>query len=257
MVYGLGLSLDAIMTPPFWDEAMEHVHDGFAISCWTFGLTLVLEVLSLPTVRNLLSQKGAGPKLYATAILVNLRNHFLLGTPIYAIATTLFCRSNQDLEPLDRLFCILSILWVHAVLFYAAHKAFHTIPGIYRFHRFHHRFNVHVPPMAANAVSTVEYLVAYIVPFTVAMPFVQPDPFSLCISVAIVSFSNLLDHTPFLDAWTQRYMPAWWVTTHDHMEHHRKLNTKYAAPTFNVDYLVQCLDSAMSWSATLREKSSQ
>ena len=32
------------------------------------------------------------------------------------------------------------------------------------------------------------------------------------------------------------------MTTDDHLEHHRKLNTKYAAPTFNIDYFVSFLE---------------
>jgi sterol desaturase/sphingolipid hydroxylase (fatty acid hydroxylase superfamily) len=99
--------------------------------------------------------------------------------------------------------------------------------------------------MAANAVSPVEYVFAYLLPFTAAMPFMQPDTLSLRLSVATVSFTNLLIHTPNLSELSDRVLPEWFVSTNDHLEHHRKLNTKYAAPTFNIDYILSFIES--SW----------
>ena len=96
--------------------------------------------------------------------------------------------------------------------------------------------------MAANAVSPVEYIFAYIVPFVVAMPFVQPDTMSIRLCVAIVSLTNILIHTPKLADLSEKFVPEWLVTTEDHLEHHRKLNTKYAAPTFNIDYFVSFIE---------------
>ena len=37
--------------------------------------------------------------------------------------------------------------------------------AMYWAHRFHHRFNSHVSPTTANAVSIAEYAVAYMLPF--------------------------------------------------------------------------------------------
>jgi sterol desaturase/sphingolipid hydroxylase (fatty acid hydroxylase superfamily) len=231
----------------FCQAAMEHVLPGVTISLSTFVFTILLELCSIETVKKVWKQPGAGSSLYKAAIAANLRNHFILGWPIYTIAATLFCRKKADLDALDRVACVFIILFVHSVLFYSAHRAFHSSPEYYQHHRFHHRFNVHVPPMTANAVSSIEYIVAYILPFTVAMPFVRPDPLSLQASVAIVSFTNLLIHTPMLDELSDKYVPEWLVSTHDHLVHHRKLNTKYAAPTFNIDYFVECLESASGW----------
>ena len=182
-------------------------------------MTFLLELCSLDTVKKLLNQPGAGRSLYVAGILSNLRNHLLLGVPIYILAAGLFCRSDDELYIFDRLLCILTLLIVHSVIFYVAHRSFHASPALYRHHRFHHRFNVHVTPVAAHAVSVVEYIVAYAFPFTVPMPFIQPDIFSLRLSIAVVVFANLLIHTPCLEEWSRINLPPWWVTTHDHLEH--------------------------------------
>lgn len=212
--------------------------EGLQLSFWTFLLTLVLELWSMDTVALVLKQKGAGFSLYSAAIFANLVNHFVFGWTIYVGAAALFCRDTVDITSSDRIISVVTILFVQSLGFYVAHRAFHSNPKWYQHHRFHHKFNVHVPPMAANAVSAVEYIFAYILPFTIAMPFVRPDTVSLRVAIGIVSVTNLMIHTPKLSAISEKFMPEWLVSTDDHLEHHCKLNTKYAAPTFNIDYFV-------------------
>ena len=219
----------------------DHLHDAMSLMLGILFVTFLLELCSLDTVKKLLKQPGAGRSLYVAGILANLRNHLVLGVPIYILAAGLFCRCDDELYFFDSLLCILTLLIVHSVIFYVAHRSFHASPALYQHHRFHHRFNIHVTPMAAHAVSVVEYIVAYALPFTVPMPFIKTDIFSLRLSITIVVFANLLIHTPRLEEWSRINLPPWWVTTHDHLEHHRKLNTRYAASTFNVDYFVKNL----------------
>ena len=223
-------------------ENMDYTHDGLVFFLGTLLCTFLLELCSLDTVQKLFKQPGVdGRSLYIAGVIANFRNHIMLGVPIYAIAAALFCRNHSELQTFDRIVCILTLMIGHSIIFYIAHKAFHASPTLYKHHRFHHRFNIHVTPMAAHAVSIVEYLVAYALPFTVPMPFIQPDLFSLRVAVMIVAFSNLLIHTPKLEEWSRLNLPEWWVTTHDHLEHHRKLNTKFAASTFNIDHFVKRL----------------
>jgi len=233
------LRFESSLTPGVWD----HIAEGIELSFWTFVMTLVLELWSIDTVKKVLKQKGAGPKLYAAAVFANLRNHFIFGWPIYVFAVENYSRPDESLGIGDQIICVATILFVHSICFYTAHRLFHAYPNLYRHHRFHHRFNVHVPPMAANAVSPVEYIFAYIVPFVVSMPFVQPDTMSIRLCVAIVSFTNILIHTPKLAELSVKIVPEWLVATEDHLEHHRKLNTKYAAPTFNIDYFMSFIES--------------
>ena len=53
----------------------------------------------------------------------------------------------------------LAILVGHSVGYYCAHRWMHT-RKMYWAHRFHHRFNVFVVPVTANAVSLAEYALA-------------------------------------------------------------------------------------------------
>lgn len=233
----------SILFPFSCKKIAEHASEGLELSCWTFVLTLVLEFWSLDTVKNFLDQPGAGVPLYQAAILANLVNHFVFGWTIYLCAATVFCRDTDGVTSSDRIISVMTILFVQSIFFYVAHRAFHSNPNWYRHHRFHHRFNTFVVPMAANAVSCVEYVFAYILPFTIAMPFVRPDTLSLRLSVGLVSVTNLMIHTPKLSAVSEKFMPEWLVSTNDHLEHHKKLNCKYAAPTFNIDYLLETIES--------------
>jgi sterol desaturase/sphingolipid hydroxylase (fatty acid hydroxylase superfamily) len=141
---------------------------GIQLSTATVILTVLLESISASTVRSLLKQPG-GRVLYKQAIFLNLFNHFILGVPVYIIAVVLFC-SQELLERKSHLLVKTTlVILIHAVVYYLVHKAFHTYPSLYTFHRFHHRFNVHVPPMAANAVSCTEYILAYVLPFAIAL----------------------------------------------------------------------------------------
>jgi hypothetical protein len=83
--------------------------------------------------------------------------------------------------------------------------------------------------VAANAVSIVEYVLAYIVPFAVAALLVAPHELEFRLAIAFVSICNLLVHTSRLESLSQKLLWPIFVTTH-HLEHHRKLTTNYASP---------------------------
>jgi sterol desaturase/sphingolipid hydroxylase (fatty acid hydroxylase superfamily) len=219
----------------------EHTNAAVKIILLTVAVTVVLEVISLDTVKGVLKQPD-GKSLYLKALLANLVNHVLIGIPVYIIAASVFC-TKDTLTPFQQFLAVMNIFLLHSIMYYSIHRAFHEYPHLYRrFHRFHHRFNTHVPPISANAVTPLEYLVAYVTPFAVALIVKRCDAWSLSFSITIISICNLLVHTPKLEAWSQKWMPAWLVSTNDHLNHHRKLNTKYASPTFNIDYFVERLE---------------
>ena len=128
-------------------------------------------------------------------------------------------------------------------------------------HRFHHAFAKHVTPSSANAVSVVEYVYAYMLPFVAGCAVCAPDERALLVAVAVVSVNNLLIHTPRLEVTIKsisdtnsihprllclrsmkrhvayqesitsinqsiaqeisKMLPWWAVSTADHMMHHR------------------------------------
>ena len=126
-------------------------------------------------------------------------------------------------------------------MYYSIHKYLHESPKLYKLiHQYHHQFKLHVPPMAANAVTPMEYIVAYAIPFAVAciVLLCKATTIALRDAVSIASITNLLVHTPILQEISIKYIPRYFVSTNDHLTHHAKITTNYASPTFNIDYIL-------------------
>jgi sterol desaturase/sphingolipid hydroxylase (fatty acid hydroxylase superfamily) len=223
-----------------WSESeslQQAAYGGLCVILPTIGATIVLEFLSLDTVQGVWQQPN-GTQLYWTAALLNIFNHLVIGVPVYMFAAIAFC-NNKSVENIER---VLQVTWVivgHALQYYAIHKAFHKSPLLYqKFHRFHHRFHTHVPPSSANAVTPGEYVIAYVLPFVLPVLLRPTATSSLKIAMGIISLANLLVHTPKLEALSTKWVPSFLVSTNDHLEHHRKLNSHYASPTVNVDNIL-------------------
>jgi len=233
-----------------------HLRVAFELATGTLLLTIFLEFMSLGTVQGLLTTSRSGKSLYAKAWWTNVRNHFLLGPPVYVSASLFFIHESK--EPFSVAHCILvavrtlTIVLIHAICYYHVHKLMH-LPEWYQYHAFHHRFKTHVPPVAANAVSVVEYMAAYVLPFAVAALWVRPTGWEMKTAVSIVSLTNLVIHTPPSDAVSQfykDYLEPYMVSPANHTQHHRELKVHYAAPTINVDWLVQLYNE---WSKEAEE----
>lgn len=217
--------------------------DGTVLTLGSLSVTLVFEFFSVDTVEGVWKQPN-GKQLYRQAWIYNVFNHMFLGLPVYVLAVVVFCTDKEPaVESWNRFtFEVVWILAMHAIQYYTVHKAFHDYPILYRtFHRFHHRFNVHTPPSSANAVTPGEYLVAYIFPFLLPLVLLPISPSSMRVAAAILSFLNVLVHTPKLESISMKVIPSFWVSTNNHLDHHRKLTSHYASPTFNIDNLVQGL----------------
>ena len=266
--------------------ARHYAPHSIEIVGYTLLLTVILELYSMDMVRHLLSTArlnhretknndkntttpsddatGSSPHnnsstyskkqlvFYGQAIALNLINHVGLGIPSYVIAGHWFC-TDHELQVVEQWWKILSILFLHAVMYYKIHEWMHRYPKLYKIHRFHHRFNTYITPVAANAVTPTEYLFAYLLPFAIAMAITKPDTYSIRMALSISSFLNLIVHTPTFESFSQRFVPLWMVATHDHMEHHRKLTVKYASPTFSIDYLVQYANTIISGSSQTKK----
>ena len=232
---------------PNHTEIEDAFFGGFWLATSTVIFTIVLEFFSFRTVRNLCRQQRHGVQLYQKALWVNFFNHYILGVPVYMIAETLFCQSTAEPRwknsSVGLAIQTLLLTFLHNAMYYYVHEQMHSSPTKYQYHKFHHQFRLHVPPMAANAVSIVEYLVAYVLPFGVAALVLRPDVRALQTSIGILSFLNLVVHTPRLrDTYYGATMvPSWMVSTEDHLTHHEKLNCHYASPVFNIDWMVKQL----------------
>ena len=173
-------------------------------------------------------QVGVSPEsgLYIeswTAILFNL---LVLGPLVYShvcrSATKSIARTVSD---------VVGLVGVHSILYAGVHWCMHRIVACRPIHRFHHRFEKVVMPSSANAVSCVEFVSAYMMPFAVGAALLRPSDASLACATVIVSGFNLAVHSRFLEK--GRWVPGF-VHPKDHLEHHATRSRRYAAPTFSI-----------------------
>jgi len=230
----------------FFLRAYSMTNDGWVMTWATLVLTALLELLSFDYVRKICERKD-GTKLYAQGVLCNFLNNAVLGPPLYELVSNRWMA--QPFTALGRVAMTLAILVGHSVGYYCAHRWMHT-RKMYWAHRFHHRFNVFVVPVTANAVSLAEYALAYMLPFVAGASLLRPDRMSMFLAVGVVSLNNLLIHTPKLADASAALVPWLFVSTADHLEHHKRLTSNYAAPTFSVDRLLACVfGKPASWNA--------
>lgn len=208
---------------------------GLAAVVFTAFLELVLSKEDVSRLRS----TPAGRELYRSCIYSNIRNNLVLGPITYWLTIEYICRPGP-LTVSEQVQSIFGIVLVEGILFYLVHKAFHEVKCLYWMHRYHHRFNTIVLPSSANAVSIAEYVFAYMIPIVAGVYLMGADEASTFLGAAVIAVTNLLIHTPQLED----YVWFWaFVSTHDHLEHHRKLRGNYGAPVFHVDRIVRRLST--------------
>ena len=218
----------------FFGRSYSMSNDGWVMAWGTLVLTVLLEFLSADAVVNICKKKG-GTNLYLQGVLCNFVNNAVFGPPLYELVSNRWM--SEPFTALGRVAMVLAILVGHSIGYYCAHRWMHT-RRMYWAHRFHHRFNVYVVPVTANAVSLAEYALAYMLPFVAGAALLCPDRMSMFVAISIVSLNNLLVHTPKLADVSVRVVPWLFVSTADHLDHHKRLTTHYAAPTFSVDRIL-------------------
>eukprot|EP01068_Selenidium_serpulae_P005312 Selendium_serpulae@DN3967_c0_g1_i1.p1 len=217
-------------------------NDGLVLGLGVLLCTLLLELLSTSELRLILRKPG-GWSLYLKAIFFNIFNNGVVG-PIVYMAVALWFR--QSTSYLSQIAMFMGVTVGHAIGYYITHRLMHT-RRFYWTHRFHHRFNDHVVPVTANAVSVAEYFFAYMCPFWACSILLRPDRASIFCAVSLIAFNNLLIHTPFLKEVSKKVVPRVFVSTADHMRHHYEQNLLFAAPTINVDRI-------LAWTISLVKK---
>ena len=204
------------------------------LSAATHALTIVLEFCCLGTVRKLLHEPG-GRELYLQGLALQFFNVSVLLPVSFWFGAAFLCRPQTPL--LTTVASTVGLVLTQAIGYYSMHKRMHTDRSWWWMHRFHHRYKAHTPPSAANAVTPAEFLLAYAVPVVGGMGLFATDRLATFMAVGWMIFANLVVHTPPLERLAERLLPKAFVTTHDHMEHHRKLSCFYASPIVSVDRL--------------------
>lgn len=160
------------------------------MSLSTTVLLVILEAFSIQTVYSMIKVK---PRLYVTGWAATMFNNIVMGPFVGMVAFGLLC--VPELDPWASVRAAIGTTIVHTLGYYTAHRAMHT-KALYWAHSFHHQFNTHVVPSAANAVSFAEYFIAYMLPFILGCVVCRPDAKALYAAIALISFTNLLIHTP-------------------------------------------------------------
>jgi sterol desaturase/sphingolipid hydroxylase (fatty acid hydroxylase superfamily) len=133
---------------------------------------------------------------------------------------------------------IVAFIVLQNFAYYVVHMAMHATPYLYWMHKYHHRYNTYITPSAANAVTPAEFLLAYVIPPALIMTIVRPNRFEMDTAMSIISYCNILVHTPCLESWSAQNVPAWWVGPSVHCEHHRRIHKNFASPCLNLDYIL-------------------
>ena len=88
---------------------------------------------------------------------------------------------------------VLGILMIHGVGYYIVHRSMHVVSFLRKYHNFHHEFDEYIMPSIGNAVTTEEFLTAYIAPFIFSSWLLQPNETSFVIPIALISvFNNII-----------------------------------------------------------------
>ena len=206
---------------------------GVKLACVTLLTTAVLDILSWKEVLKL-KKLPNGMELYMQGWKANVINNIFVGSITYKyVSLKMISRSNHSMfEVLQN--SAEMVLW-HAIFYYIFHRLMHTVQ-LYKIHKFHHRFNKVILASAANAVSILEYMFAYMLPFVLGCLVVNPNKYELLLSASVVSFFNLMVHTPLFK---ELKLPWFMVGAGDHFEHHMVQRKNYAAPTFNIDNILR------------------
>mmetsp|Transcript_2977 Transcript_2977/g.4762 ORF Transcript_2977/g.4762 Transcript_2977/m.4762 type:complete len:237 (+) Transcript_2977:100-810(+) len=226
-----------------WTEAdgtfdqFQATKTGLFVGIFTLLITVILEAISIPSVRVIVAAPG-GHALYAQAWCFTILNSIMWGPLIYGLVAHLFVYDRACSGPVPCLLAtagrVSGLLLIHSIGYWYAHKTMHT-SWLFWAHSFHHRFSAAVTPCVAMAVSPAEFLLAYMVPFIVGGLIVRPDRLSLLLAVCIISLSNLMVHTERCQGWN---LPWFLVSADKHLQHHRRPNKHYAAPTLDVDAIL-------------------
>ena len=199
---------------------------GSSIAMLSFFLDISFSKKSFIKLCNESSEK------YIQAVEAVQRNMMVISPLVYGVIDQSFIDHNSMTFQYNN---IVSVLGIHSVGYYVVHTAMHKFKKLYTIHSFHHQYDKILLPSIGNAVSTMEFISAYLLPFIIAAYFLRPNEISFIIPIGIIGLLNIVIHCKELEdlPWA-----ALFVSPKNHIEHHEVRTKHYAAPTINWDYIV-------------------
>ena len=194
------------------------------------GVALGIGTSVLGTALDRETKKLPPSELVIEAFNLSLINLLVIGPLVHQYAL----RWTKPRRCIRKIFDIFAIITIHSGLYTFAHRCMHRVACLRGIHRDHHKFTDMVIPSAANAVSLQEFLLAYMLPFCVSVLVLTPDKVSFNVAVGIVSFFNMLVHSPHLQ---NSEWPSCLVSPGEHQDHHSRRSPHYSAPTWSWRWL--------------------
>lgn len=197
------------------------------------GSICMLSYVADNTISNqsLLSIQKNVPGLYHQAWEKVKFNMFIISPIMYVGADRLII--NHEIDPSEiEIQKVLMMLLIQNIMYYNVHKTFHNIPKLYKYHKFHHKFDNILVPSLGNAVSYEEFVVAYVIPFLIGGLITHPNEITFILPIGIIAILNMMIHCQELKEWKYK---NYLVSPGDHIEHHKVRNKHFAAPLLNID----------------------
>lgn len=163
-------------------------------------------------------------------------NMLIISPGIYAVIDQYLLTHDNYYIYFDKVFLLLLI---HHIGYYIAHRSMHKISFLKKYHDFHHEFDKYLIPSLGNAVSTTEFLLAYISPFVIGAIIVRPNEVTFVIPIASISIFNNIIHCKEFE---HIQWPKYLVSPAQHIKHHQIRDKHYAAPILNLDYFCEKSD---------------
>lgn len=220
-----------IIISRFSERRMFAFLKGFGLGMTAYMLGMLMDfTISIDSMREIMNNT---PLLFAEAVEKIQMNLLVISPIVYALTDTyLLDKSTNTFNGYKGI----SILFIHHIGYYIAHRGMHQIPLLRNFHEFHHRFETFIIPSIGNAVSTEEFFLAYIAPFVLGAALTRPNEVTFMVPIGAISVFNNIIHCKEL-----RYIQwsPFLVSPQQHLEHHEHRKKHFAAPILNIDYLVE------------------
>ena len=209
---------------------------AYSVSAFTFCFLLAFETMLWDQSWRAEFEKPRTRALWWSGVRSSLLNYVFLAPAAKGLATAfVMSRAAPYLNP-----CLAfpGVLLCQAVGYALAHEFMHR-PQHYRWtgHQYHHQFNekTFVRPISANAVTAVEFLIAYAIPLMVGIVLFRPSPVVADSIICAVSLANLCIHTPE-KVLPMRCAPPGLVSNRKHLYHHQVDVTRFlSAPIIDLD----------------------
>ena len=205
---------------------------GFMLGYMSYIIGVHMDnTIALDSLKNVMSHYPS--KLIFKAYNTITFNMLFISPVVYTMIDNYILKHDNYYIYLDK---VLLLLLIRHFGCYIMHRTMHKIQFLKKYHDFHHEFDKHLIPSLGNAVSTTEFLTAYISPFIIGAIIVKPNEITFVIPIILISIFNNIIHCKELEhiKW-----PKYLVSPAQHIKHHEIRDKHYAAPILNLDYFCE------------------